>query len=465
MSNSVELSLDYRVTESNKLLEAHYRLSLMEQKLILVMTSLIEPEDKDFKFYEVQINDLAAILHLDDLKEDEKTRWGSRYERMHEIVKNLNKKTISIMEKDGPVTMPWIASVKTYTIPEKQGIVSFEFSDRLKPYLLQLKREFASYRLKNVMDLKSIYAIRIYRLLKQYEKIGRRRIDYQELKKILGLEEKYTIFRDFKKRVLEPAKREVETTDIRFDYKEIRKGRNVVALEFRIFPMTEIKPVKLFEVVKEAPEAPDEPQLVALLIGKGKLSPQEAREIWAKKFDFVDPESRKYINEAEVSFEQYLREKLFLAAKESAAGKIHNIQGFTYNAILKNYMSSAFAEEEEQREKQKKKETQSRLKLDKERLTRERDEAAREISAKMLAGDGELLETVIGELLADKESGMGTFYKVGKTPTENYQSPLIRGIIDNRIRAKFPDSFAEIEKKFAVETRKIEKQLEDLKRK
>lgn len=457
MSKSVDLSVDYKVTESNKLVEAHYRLSLMEQKFILIMASLIEPEDTEFKFYDVKITDLIGILKIEDDK-----KWGTIYDRMHDMFKSLSKKPLTILEGKNRVVINWISSMIIYAEDSpKKGIVSFEFSERLKPYLLQLKREFASYRLKNVMGLKSIYAIRIYRLLKQYEKIGKRRIDYQELKKILGIEEKYTIFRDFRKWVLEPAQRELETTDIRFDYKAIRKDRHVVALEFRIFPMTEIKP--LFEVVKEPTTI--EPELVTLLINKGKLSPKEAGEIWEKKFDFVDPESRKYINEAELSFEQYLREKLFLVEKETAAGKINNIQGFTYNAILKNYTSSAFAEEEARREKQKKKDMLRQLKQETERLTRERDEAAGALTAKILVSEEDLLETVIGELLADKESGLGAFYKVGKTPAENYQSPLIRGIIDNRVRVKFSAQFDEIEKTFAVETARLEKQREKLKKK
>ncbi len=457
MSKSVDLSVDYKVTESNTLIEAHYRLSLMEQKFILIMASLVEPEDENFKFYDVKINDLLDILKVDDDK-----KWGTIYDRVHDLFKNLSKKPLVIFEEKQYVSINWISSLIVYTDKSpKKGIVSFEFSERLKPYLLQLKREFASYRLKNVMNLKSTHAIRIYRLLKQYENIGKRRIDYLELKKILGIEDKYKIFWDFKKWVLEPAQREIETTDIRFDYEAIRKGRSVVAIEFRIFPMTEIKP--LLEVVTEPTTV--EPEVITLLISKGKLSPKEAGEIWEKKFDFVDPESRKYINEAELSFEQYLREKLFLVEKETAAGKINNIQGFTYNAILKNYTSSAFAEEEARREKQKKKDALNQLKRETERLTCERDEAVGALTAKILVSEEDLLETVIGELLADKESGLGTFYKVGKTPTENYQNPLIRGIIDNRVRVKFADQFNEIEKTFAVETARLEKQREKLKKK
>lgn len=54
------------------------------------------------------------------------------------------------------------------------------------PYLLQLKERFTRYELKNILYFKNKYSIRIYELLKQYEKIGKREINIKELRGYLG---------------------------------------------------------------------------------------------------------------------------------------------------------------------------------------------------------------------------------------------------------------------------------------
>ena len=42
---------NYLVSKSNNLIEARYRLSVQEQRLIAIMVSDIKPDDRDFKKY------------------------------------------------------------------------------------------------------------------------------------------------------------------------------------------------------------------------------------------------------------------------------------------------------------------------------------------------------------------------------------------------------------------------------
>ena len=76
------------------------------------------------------------------------------------------------------------------------------------------------------MKLKSSYAIRIYELLKQYEKLQERTFLLDELRKMLGAEDIYPAYGNFKQRVLLPAQKELKKkTDISFEIEEIKKGR------------------------------------------------------------------------------------------------------------------------------------------------------------------------------------------------------------------------------------------------
>lgn len=76
----------------------------------------------------------------------------------------------------------------TVAYNESEGAIDIRFDPFLRPYLLELKKEFTSYKLENVIKLKSSYAIRIYELLMQYEKIRERTILLSDLRKMLGAE-------------------------------------------------------------------------------------------------------------------------------------------------------------------------------------------------------------------------------------------------------------------------------------
>jgi plasmid replication initiation protein len=60
----VELNKKSLVVQSNKLIEARYRLSVEEQKIVKILISQIRKDDKDFQDYEFRIKDLAELLGL-----------------------------------------------------------------------------------------------------------------------------------------------------------------------------------------------------------------------------------------------------------------------------------------------------------------------------------------------------------------------------------------------------------------
>jgi len=214
-----------RVVKANKIIEARYKLSLLEQKLLILMASLINLEDKAFKYYRVNVQDIIRIMEI------KSTEYGGIYDTIKRVCKQLASKPISIENENGGwLIINWVASVEY--LP-REGVIEFEFSEKLRPYLLELKKAFTSYKLKNIISLNSGYSIRIYELLKQYEKIGTRTFEVDELKKILGVEKNYKLFADFKRYVLEVARKELpEKSDISFEYREKKRGQKVIWIEF-----------------------------------------------------------------------------------------------------------------------------------------------------------------------------------------------------------------------------------------
>ena len=104
----------------------------------------------------------------------------------------------------------------------------------MKPYLLQLKERYTQYELLYTLAMRSQYSIRIYELLKSYECQRGKIFDIDELKKIL-FAEKYKLFGDFKRKVLNIAMREInELSDISVTYGVIKESRRFAKIEFII---------------------------------------------------------------------------------------------------------------------------------------------------------------------------------------------------------------------------------------
>lgn len=76
----------------------------------------------------------------------------------------------------------------------------------------------------------------MYELLKSYEGIGKRVFEIEELKQILGVEDKYDKFANFKKRILLKAQEDlILHTDISFTFEEISENsRRVEKIAFYI---------------------------------------------------------------------------------------------------------------------------------------------------------------------------------------------------------------------------------------
>lgn len=106
----------------------------------------------------------------------------------------------------------------------------------LKPYILDIKQRYTKYFFKSITGLNSIYSMRLYELLKQYEFRNSRSFNLEDLRFLLNITEgKYAKYTDFKKRVLLSSQKELqEKTDITFDFEEIRERRKVVRIDFKI---------------------------------------------------------------------------------------------------------------------------------------------------------------------------------------------------------------------------------------
>lgn len=308
----IEMSEKSLVVQHNAIVEARYKLTVEEQRLIKTLVSQIHRDDEDFKTYEIRIIDLAKLLGISDT---------SYYDRVKKVTKKIIGNVLCFTDESGnEVQTSWISSAKYY---KGKGIVALRFDPELKPYLLQLNTLFTWYELGNILRLKSMYSIRIYELLRQYRKLKKREFTVESLKSTLKIDSEYPLYKDFKKFVLVPSQKEIsEKTDIEYAISEIKKGRKVIGLIFYIKEKNKEdgKASETFEAAKHTDneEITLENKTVSMLVNGGVT----------KKM-------------AEELVEKYGEERVLAAIAYTLAqqkeGKVKNPAGFVVKAVQDGY--------------------------------------------------------------------------------------------------------------------------------
>ena len=245
---------------ANKLTEARYSLSVTEQKLILYCIAKIDPNDMALKPYKIALVDFPELLNI---------QFKGLYTGIKRLLKGLSSRVLEIKRENGGYLITnWISSAEY--LPDIK-VIELCFDPKLRPYLLELKKQFTVYKLSFIVQFQSAYTIRLYQLLKQYQNIGHRTFELEALRLLLGIDTKlYPEFKEFKRRVLNQAKKEFEVdaaskSDITFECEYVREARRIVQIKFIIIsqkpkalnktnsqPLIISKIVKLLEQIPEA---------------------------------------------------------------------------------------------------------------------------------------------------------------------------------------------------------------------
>jgi plasmid replication initiation protein len=213
------------VVQSNPLVEAQYKLSEAEQKLLRVIISMIQPNTSSLQkqFYRFVVQDFAKFL-------GRLQSHHAIHQQMRRMAHNLKTSRVKVVLPNGDtIETSWIAAFK---YPRNKGWIEFEISWMLEEQLLLVKEQFTQYYLVNISKLKGEYSVRIYELVQQYanSNMRSRTINIDQLKISLGV--KYPTGTFFQ-RVIKPSHKEIcAKTDITFSYRPIKESRKIVAVEF-----------------------------------------------------------------------------------------------------------------------------------------------------------------------------------------------------------------------------------------
>lgn len=220
------------VVKDNALMNASYNLEVTEQRLILLAIINARQTGKgitaDSKL-EIHANDYASRF---DVSND------GAYKALKSAVLNLFDRQFSFKEEDkkgniGTVKSRWVSRIKYI---DDSATLEITFAPDVVPLITRLEQQFTSYQLKQVTQLTSKYAIRLYELIIAWREVGKvPQIELNDFRNRIGLENsEYTAMCDFKKRVLEPAIKQInEHTDIVTTYEQHKKGRSITGFSFK----------------------------------------------------------------------------------------------------------------------------------------------------------------------------------------------------------------------------------------
>ena len=224
------------ITKGNDLIEARYRLTHNQQRLLLTLASQVQQDDEDFKDYTLRVDDIAKIWGITDT---------SFYTKIEDSVRDLLENSRGVIyltdTKDKQEITRWISYAK---YQKGSGTIEIRFDKSVKKYFLQLKDQFTQYHLSAVVQFRSTYSIRLYELLKMKQNMGRGGLFYRiftvdEFRLIMGIKkDEYPNFNDLKKRVLDSAIKDIdELSDIRIVQTTcIKEGRSYAHIKITAEP-------------------------------------------------------------------------------------------------------------------------------------------------------------------------------------------------------------------------------------
>ena len=220
------------VVKSNHVIEASYKLTLNEQRLILLCVRQIKKGQKitaDSRF-DISAADFADMFEISA---------DRAYSELQAVTDKLYERSVTIQQPDPE--RPNVAATKTRWVSAidympNEGRVSIYFAVRMVPYISMLEGGFTRYNLQNISGMSSVYGIRFYEFFKSWSFGGvynTKKIALEELKEKLELTGKYSSIKDFKLYVLDKAIDDINKhSDLIATYKTIKTGRKITHLEF-----------------------------------------------------------------------------------------------------------------------------------------------------------------------------------------------------------------------------------------
>jgi plasmid replication initiation protein len=192
-------------------------MTLQELRFLSIYLSKINARHLNTRIVKFELTKFRKIMDIERL----------RIDHTQAVTNSLLQKVVNISDGNGGyIGFQLFKECRVFKDENGVWYIEIDAHDKALPLMFDFKANYFYYQLGNVLQLKSINQLRMYEILKQYEKIGEKTIALEELRLMLGIqEEEYPAFAKFRIRVLEACKLALsENTDIKYEYELLKKG-------------------------------------------------------------------------------------------------------------------------------------------------------------------------------------------------------------------------------------------------
>lgn len=227
-------------------------MTMQEARLLRLVIMQVSQYDDDLMEYEVTIPEIANYFGI--------TTTQTLYDDIFDICDKLTSKKIAIRTestKNPWSFQPWMAEASY-----DGSVVKLALNKRIKHYVMEFNELFTQYEMKDILQLRSYYALRIYEILKmKYTSCRKKKKTFdftiEELREMTSTENKHIQIGHFRKKVIEIAKREInEKTDINITTEILKSSRKYIGVRFTVTEKSKIKSIEAPDLDKTAPADP-----------------------------------------------------------------------------------------------------------------------------------------------------------------------------------------------------------------
>ena len=224
------------IVKDNALIEASHRLGEVEQRLVLLAIL----KGREYCDSVEQLRGKELIIHANDyITKFGGTQQGA-YKALKQAVMGLYRAEwgYKYLTNKGEQRVRYERFTQSADYGQGEGTVSFRFADAIIPMLVELERNFTTYEIKQVAELSSSYAMRLYEFFIQHldKKTGKGWLDISldDLRFRFGLlPTEYKTMSNFKAYVLDFSLKQINTkTDLSATYTQRKQGRVIVGFRF-----------------------------------------------------------------------------------------------------------------------------------------------------------------------------------------------------------------------------------------
>ena len=214
----------------NEVVNGKYHLPLLEMRMLMALAGHISKNSEGFECCSIAVKELAEFVMLNET---------TQYTVIRKLARNLRRRELFFewfarpdSKKKSWLTTGWFDYIM---YDDETMSIEYQFASKIEPMLLQVQKAYIQLQCKPLMAFKCMYSNRLLMLIMEWEKIQPRKISIDELRDMFQLTEKYKLYADFKRFVMEPAIKEINAmSDFTVRVTPLKTGKSYTHYKFYI---------------------------------------------------------------------------------------------------------------------------------------------------------------------------------------------------------------------------------------